>query len=215
MTTTRCRPTTRPRPTLRQATGAVTRLTASLAVLVGTPVVLAAVFGWPLPRQVPDWGAVADTPAHLIDPHVLVNAMVCAGWVCWAVIAGYLTLEIVDTARGVRSQLVRGGPLATLAAKLVGSAALLLTLARPPAAGATTAPPALAQLLPVTHTAPSAAGPAFDGAPPETKLVRSLDGGAGVGHPRGRTGRHPLGASPTLASAAVSPGARSTTSTGT
>ena len=97
MTTTR----TGRRPSTTDAVLAAGHLLWTTVVVVGAPFLLARVFGWPLPAQPPDWGAVTSTPLQLVDPTVILKAFVCAAWVCWFVVAVYVVLDLGDAARGL------------------------------------------------------------------------------------------------------------------
>jgi len=132
--------------TARQILAAVGHLTWTTIVVVGAPIALARFFGWPLPGRMPDWGEVVSTPLQLVDPIVILNLFVCLAWICWAIVIAYIALDIIDTVRGVGQRLHRIGPFGAVAAKLVGSVVLLVSLARPIPALATSAPP-----TPIVH----------------------------------------------------------------
>lgn len=127
--------------TARQVLAAVGHLTWTTIVVVGAPIALAQFFGWPLPGRMPDWGEVVSTPLQLVDPVVILNLFVCLAWICWAIVMAYVALDIIDAVRGVGQRLHRIGPFGAIAAKLVGSVVLLVSLARPIPALATSAPP--------------------------------------------------------------------------
>jgi DNA-binding SARP family transcriptional activator len=133
----------------------------SLSIVIGAPVALWRLFRWPLPTAVPDWSKVASTPLELVDPAVILNAFVCLAWLGWAVLATYVASDAVNLARGVGRRVHRIGPFNTVAAKLVGSAVLLASLARPTVALAASAPATpLIELLESTDStaAPPPAG---------------------------------------------------------
>lgn len=125
------------------------------ALVVGAPIALVRFFGWPLPGTLPSWGEVIATPMQLIDPVVILNGFVCLAWICWGIVVAYLLLDVVDLARGVGQRLHRVGPFGTVAAKLVGSVVLLLSLARPTAAlAAPTSMTPVVQILETTSPDP-------------------------------------------------------------
>lgn len=162
----------------RSPIGEVLRAVATLAwtatLIVGVPWALTTFFGWPLPRQIPDWNQVVSTPIQLLDPTVILNFFVCLAWIAWAIIIGYLLVDIVDVARGLGQRIHRLGPLSGIAGKLVASAVLLVTLARQPSGTASPYRP-----TPITYIAdfpapePSASpGPAV-AAPSDVAAVRA------------------------------------------
>lgn len=166
------------RPAGQQILTAVGHLIWTTAVVVGAPVALWRFFGWPLPTEMPDWGEVVSTPLQLIDPVVILNTFVCLAWLCWATLMAYVALDVIDTARGVGQRIHRIGPFGTVATKLVGSAVLLASLARPTVSLAAPAAPA-----PVVHVVDSSAfltppaSPSPEpGALPSGSLVADLSG---------------------------------------
>ncbi len=135
------------RPAGRQTARALANLTWTLVVVIGGPIALAVFFGWPLPGQMPDWGEAISTPVQLIDPVVILNTFVCLAWICWAIVVSYVALDVVDAARGIGQRGHRIGPLSTVAAKLVGSALIIIAVARPhPAASSAPRPLPVVQL---------------------------------------------------------------------
>ncbi len=188
------------RPAGQQILTAVGHLIWTTAVVIGAPVALSRFFGWPLPTEMPDWGEVVSTPLQLIDPVVILNTFVCLAWLCWATLMAYVALDVIDTARGVGQRIHRIGPFGTVATKLVGSAVLLASLARPTVSLAAPAAPA-----PVVHvvdattflTPPASPSPE-PGALPSGSLVADLSDSTGPGtrcgaRLRGATRRQPLG----------------------
>jgi len=167
---------TNTRPAGQQIVTAVGHLIWTTAVVIGAPVALSRFFGWPLPTEMPDWGEVVSTPLQLIDPVVILNTFVCLAWLCWATLMAYVALDVIDTARGVGQRIHRIGPFGTVATKMVGSAVLLASLARPTVSLAAPAAPA-----PVVHvvdastflTPPASPSPE-PGALPSGSLVADL-----------------------------------------
>jgi hypothetical protein len=118
------------------------------ALLIGAPIALWKLFGWPLPTQLPDVAEVVSTPLNLVDPKVILNFFVCAAWLSWMTIAGYLVIDIADAAHGLSLRRHRLVPLGAVAGRLVASIALLATLARPAAASAAPPlPPPISQVI--------------------------------------------------------------------
>lgn len=100
------------------------------AIVLGAPLLLARTFGYPLPHEMPDWGEVVSTPLQLVDPHVIVNALACLGWITWSIVLVYVLIDFIDLARGVGHRVRRIGPASVVAGKLVASIALILSLLR-------------------------------------------------------------------------------------
>ncbi len=118
-------PTNRTRHDVLRAIG---NLTWTAALAFGSPIVLARVFGYPLPRQMPDSGDVISTPMQLVEPQVVINTLVCIGWIVWGIVIAYVLIDLIDLARGVGHRVRRLGPASVVAGKLVASVALLLSL---------------------------------------------------------------------------------------
>lgn len=155
---------------LRTLSRALAGLFALVGLVVGVPVTLAALAGWPLPRSVPDpaaLGRLLGSRAEL-PPEVAFKALALVGWVAWAEVAAATVVELVAFARRTdapRLPLPLGGPAQALAARLVTAAAVFLVPLRVPA------PPAAVPLasIPVVHVAAVAAPTATVPSPsPET-----------------------------------------------
>jgi len=114
---------------------AIGNLTWTTFIVVGSPFALTHFFGYPLPRQIPDWFEVVTTPMQLVEPSVIINALVCVGWIVWVIVVAYVLVDLVDLARGVGNRARRLGPASVIAGKLVASVALLLSLMRQQPAG--------------------------------------------------------------------------------
>jgi len=145
------------RPTAGAIARALAHLAWTLTLVVGAPWALATFFGWPLPSAVPDWGEVISTPIQLVEPIVILNFFVCLAWIAWAIVMAYIALDVIDVARGVGQQAHRLGPFTVVARKLVTSAALIVSLARPAGAmdAASASPAPVVQIidLPTANTA--------------------------------------------------------------
>ena len=128
MMTTTCRP---------RAVRRVLRATSALAtlggLLVGVPVVLTRMLGWPLPRSVPRWTAVGDALGGAsISDDVLIKTLAIATWVLWALIVASFVAESVAWMRGREARrLPLAGLLQPAVRELVVSAVLLLGALRP------------------------------------------------------------------------------------
>jgi hypothetical protein len=174
--------TSRNRPAGAQIAAALWQLTWTTVIIIGAPLALAHFFGWPLPSTAPDWGQVVTTPLQLVDPVVILNLFVCLTWICWAIVVVYVALDVIDVARGIGQRLHRIGPFGTVAAKLVGSVVLLISLARPGVSVATPARPVpIVQVVPmpvastlIASTSPAPVQPPSDAtsAAPTTPAAR-------------------------------------------
>ena len=137
---------------LGRAVGAL----ACLVVLVaGVPIGLAGVAGWPLPRSLPSLDAVGDALAGPALPDaVLVKGAALVVWMAWAAVMVCVVLEAAAWLRGTATRRLPAlAPVQALAARLVGSALLLL-----PSAGAL-ARPALAAPVQYEAVSPAPAAP--------------------------------------------------------
>ena len=118
------------RPRWRDArTGALAALALAL-LLLGVPVALWALAGWPLPTSVPSWGDLGDAlgTSHVPDT-VLAKALAVVCWLVWIELAASVLVEAVALVRGRRAADVPlAGPLQKLAGRLVAAAALLAVL---------------------------------------------------------------------------------------
>ena len=83
------------------------------AITVGIPVLLIAIAGWPLPRQLPDWDRVriaiqqGDIPAD-----VVINTLAVIVWIAWAQLVWALGWELaVNLPRAENGEPARPAPL--------------------------------------------------------------------------------------------------------
>ena len=136
-------------------------------LLVGIPIALAVLVGWPLPHGLPSWNEFrsALTTSGPGD-EVIVKGLAVVCWLAWATLAASVVLEVAGVVRGRGSRRVPfAGPVQALAANLV--AAVVLTL---PSVGVRTTPPAT-QPLAARLRAPTMS-PIVAAAPP---VVHELD----------------------------------------
>ena len=129
-------------------------------LLVGIPIALAVLVGWPLPHGLPSWNEFrsALTTSGPGD-EVIVKGLAVVCWLAWATLAASVVLEVAGVVRGRGSRWVPfAGPVQALAANLV--AAVVLTL---PSVGARTTPsatqPLAARLQAPTINPTAAASP--------------------------------------------------------
>lgn len=119
-----------------------------LVLLVGVPVLLVAVAGWPLPTRIPNWDNVywairqGNVPASAI-----IKLFACVAWLAWAQIAWALLWElVVNVPRLVRGEPDVDAPLAPapasrLARRLITAAMVLTAISSSP--GISVAAPSL------------------------------------------------------------------------
>ena len=98
-------------------------LAALVIFVVGVPVVLAIVVGWPLPRDIPNASGLGAGFAHwTVLERTLVNVLACVAWVAWA--AGVVSI-VVEFVAALRGRVAVRIPLASVfqpvAARLVAS----------------------------------------------------------------------------------------------
>ena len=152
------------------------------AITVGIPVLLIAIAGWPLPRQLPDWDRVriaiqqGDIPAE-----VVINTLAVIVWIAWAQLVWALGWELaVNLPRAQNGEPARPAPLvpAAVAGGVGRLVAVLfavgLTVATTPTP--TLARPAVPAALVETPAAPAAAPPPPDRAhAPRRRAGRSAN----------------------------------------
>ena len=147
-----------------------------IAVLIGVPVALIAMAGWPLPTKMPDWDHVywsarqGDIPAEFV-----IKSLACVVWLAWAQVAWALLWELlVNVPRamrgraGLESPLV-AAPASRLARRLVTAAMVVTAIASTPSS--TAAAPALSSIGSFTGRGP------LPGRAVETLVVDASDTG--------------------------------------
>ena len=107
-------------------------------LLIGVPLALIALVGWPLPSGVPTWSEVTSALGDTYIPDsFLVKALALGCWVIWFELAAAMVVESVAVARGrTAARLPLGGPMQRMVGRLVASVVLLFVLvaSRPEAA---------------------------------------------------------------------------------
>ncbi len=162
-------------PPDRERLHAVLALLALLALLVGLPVLLATLVGWPLPERVPTGSELLDAARAPITDRMLVDALACVAWLAWLQIVVCTAIEAraAVSSVGVPRTLPLSGVTQHLTRRLVSSVLLLTT--------------ATAVLTPVTAAATRALlpdGPVAPGA--------SVSAPATVGGAAATTARQPV-----------------------
>ena len=72
---------------------------ATLCLLVGVPVLLATLVGWPLPTTLPSVDSLENAARTGISDQVIVNTLAVIAWLAWAQLALALMVEILAVAR--------------------------------------------------------------------------------------------------------------------
>ncbi len=130
----------------RQRSAAVARGLGSLILLgfllIGPPLALATLVGWPLPTDVPDLASVEQAVRSGVNDDIIVKSLAIVGWLAWAQIAAAIATEVVAVLRGRPSihLPVLPGFQAT-AGRLVASIAMMTATFSPATAMAAAAPP--------------------------------------------------------------------------
>lgn len=123
-------------------------LLALLALLVGVPVGLAALAGWPLPHSLPTPDAVgrALRDGWRPDDTTILKAVAVVCWAAWAELVACAVVEVRAALQGRREapRVPLAGPLQSLVASLVATVVLATT---PTTTQGGTAPPPLSSLL--------------------------------------------------------------------
>lgn len=144
----------------------VTSLAVTLLLLVGVPVLLATLVGWPLPTSVPSVDSLQNAARTGISDQVVVNTLAVIAWLAWAQLALALFVEILAVARGrqaIRLPVIPGFQLT--AARLVAAVLMMAPTAQPARAHAE-----------APHPIPVVAEATVDAAAPaEFSFVSSVD----------------------------------------
>ena len=92
---------------------AIARGTVSLAVtaalLIGVPMGLATLVGWPLPTTLPDGHTLSRALRIGIDDEIIVNTLAVIAWLAWAQFALALAAESIGLVRGARERVWPSG----------------------------------------------------------------------------------------------------------
>lgn len=130
----------------RQRTASIARGLASLVLLglllIGPPLALAALVGWPLPTEIPDVASLEQAIRSGVNDDIIVKALALVGWLAWAQIAASIAMEVVAVLRGRPSiQLPVLPGFQAIAGRLVASIAMMTATFSPATAMAAAAPP--------------------------------------------------------------------------
>ena len=141
------------RPTGRQIAGGIGALGVLLIGLVGIPIVLASVVGWPLPHHVPSSGEAAHALGTSIPDSFWPRLFAILAWLAWAYFVFWAVMSLVDQVRGRRtghrSRLVGSSAMAALitAVLVLGQLRGAHAAAGAGRSGPPAAPPPMVQLI--------------------------------------------------------------------
>ena len=132
---------------------AVLRGLGSLAItallLIGVPIGLATLVGWPLPTTIPDSDTLSTAINTGITDTFIVNALAVVAWIAWAQLALAFLIEATAAFKGRQPRDLPIAPgLQAAAARLVAGIVMLVAPLQPARAVAAPPPP-----TPATQTA--------------------------------------------------------------
>ncbi|MDT0267941.1 LysM domain-containing protein [Streptomyces sp. DSM 44915] len=171
----------------REVLLALAAVLALLCLVVGVPLALASLIGWPLPRTAPS----LDMLTEEIDVNTFVRVLAVLVWVAWAQFTACVLVEVRAAVSGVGipRRVPGAGPSQLLARQLVGAVLLLTSAAASLAPGLSQLGPSFdrpgqgqlvaeAQLTPGGPLSPAAAsvdGPKVDRAAPSDLTTHTAD----------------------------------------
>ena len=121
-------------------------------LLVGPPLVLATLVGWPLPTEIPDLDLVQLALRSGVSDDVIVKGLALLAWIAWIQIAIAVMTEVVAVMRRRPAMHLPVMPgFQAAAGRLVASVAMMTATISPAAATAASAPPTAI----VAYTAPT------------------------------------------------------------
>ena len=82
----------------------VASLAATLALLIGVPILLATLVGWPLPTSLPSVDSLENAARTGISDQVVVNALAVIAWLAWAQLTLALVVAILAPAGEMRTR---------------------------------------------------------------------------------------------------------------
>jgi DNA-binding SARP family transcriptional activator len=140
-------------------------------LLVGPPIALAMLVGWPLPTSIPDSDSLNLAIQSGISDEVVVKGLAIVAWAAWSQITMAIVVEaiaVICRTKASRAPVVPG--IQAAAGRLVASVALMIATISPTAASAATSPPpivsfALSPPIEAPALASTVAEPLIDAAP--------------------------------------------------
>jgi DNA-binding SARP family transcriptional activator len=157
--------------TISNALGAVIQ---AAVLLGGIPYALTKYVGWPLPKTLPTIAQIRlAIELRDFSDRLLIGALACVAWICWALIVTSAFTHVIDKARHVNIEAPRIVPasLHRLVGKWISAITLFAALASKPAVAAIPTPTSL-----VTTSAPPAAGSAQQRPTPTTPTPATSNG---------------------------------------
>ena len=155
----------------------VSSLVATLALIVGVPLLLATLVGWPLPTGIPTLDSFEQAAQSGISDQVLVNTLAVIAWIAWAQLALAVVTEAVAVARGRQAIHLPVLPaFQVTAARLVAGILMMASTVQPASAVAAPPPmPIVAEAAAaIPESIPDLLVPSFNGHTPPL-LGRSSD----------------------------------------
>jgi hypothetical protein len=152
--------------TFRRSMIAVGSIITGVLLVVGVPIALWRMVGWPLPTTVPTPGDIGKALSRsTVSDTVIIKSLALVGWFAWLALMWSLVIEIGARLTGRQARTMRfAGPFQDVARRLVTAASLLTVSAAPlmtstPALAAVGAPALIVERnpVPVGATAPRVA----------------------------------------------------------
>ena len=111
---------------IRRLLRGVSAFLALIVLLVGVPIALSVVVGWPLPHALPTWSqALEQLTQSGIRDATLVSVLAIVCWLAWAELSAAVAVEVIAVVRGKAAVRVpMAGPVQLLAAHLVATMVL-------------------------------------------------------------------------------------------
>ncbi len=131
-------------------------LAATLALIVGVPILLATQVGWPLPTSIPTLDALHQAARSGVSDQVVVKILAIIAWIAWSQLTVALVVESFAVTRRRQARHLPVVPGAqTLAAHLVAGILMLAASIQPAHAGAAPPPtPLMVEATAATSTLP-------------------------------------------------------------
>jgi DNA-binding SARP family transcriptional activator len=159
-----------------------------LALLVGMPLALATLIGWPLPHAVPSIDELRETftgPGFAVPDEAIVKTLAALAWLYWAHLLLCVLVELVAAVRGrVAGGVPLGGINQEMASRLVAAVLVLMPGQGAMGAAAAALPLHAGLERPVAVAAPQVPGPGIrtafeqDQGGPAARLGGAGEGGA-------------------------------------
>lgn len=151
------------RSKLRQVASGLGALAGLLALVVGVPLALWKLVGWPLPTSLPSWHEISDTLGRSDLPDsTLLKTVAVVGWLAWLQVAASTVVEVAAWLRGRPAhRLPSAGIVQPTVRRLVATAAMLVSTATSNLSIAAASPALPPAAIVVEHTPVVVASPVF------------------------------------------------------